>query len=63
MRYYTKYSAKYLVFPTTFRVMSRKIDYLWDNAVRSSSRYMLGQIRVVGGVFHNFCVWISVVYV
>ena len=60
MRYYTKYSAKYLVFPTTFRVMSRKIDNLWDNAVRSSCRYMLGHIRVVGGNLHYFCVWISV---
>ena len=31
-RYYTKYSAKYLVFPATFRVICRKIDYLWDSA-------------------------------
>ena len=26
-----KYSAQYLVFPATFHVISRKIDYLWDS--------------------------------
>ena len=30
-RYYTKYSAKCLVFPATFYVISRKIFYLWDS--------------------------------
>ena len=29
--YCTKYSAQYLVFPATFRVISRKIDNLWDS--------------------------------
>ena len=39
-RYHTKYSAKYLVFPPTFRAISRKIDYLWDSVrCRSYSRY------------------------
>ena len=28
-----KYSAKYLVFPATFLVISRKIDYLWDTVL------------------------------
>ena len=28
---YTKYSAKYFVFPATFRVIFRKIDYVWDS--------------------------------
>ena len=30
--YYTNYSAQYLVFPATFGVISRKIDYLSDSA-------------------------------
>ena len=30
-RYCTKYFAKYLVFLATFRVISRKNDYLWDS--------------------------------
>ena len=29
-----KYSVQYLVFPATFQVISRKIDYLWDSAPR-----------------------------
>ena len=28
-----KYSALYLVFTGTFRVISRKIDYLWDSVL------------------------------
>ena len=31
MRYYMKYSALYLVFPATFHVISRKINYPWDS--------------------------------
>ena len=30
-RYCMKYSAWYHVFPATFHVLSRKIDFLWDS--------------------------------
>ena len=30
-RYYTKYSALYLVFAATFHVISRKNDNFWDS--------------------------------
>ena len=29
--YYMNYSAKYQVFPATFHVISRKVDYLCDS--------------------------------
>ena len=32
-RYYLKYSAQYHVFPATFHVKSRKIDFLWDSVL------------------------------
>ena len=32
-KYCKKYSAYYLVFPATFRVISLKIDYLWDSVL------------------------------
>ena len=31
IQYYMKYSVKYHVFPDTFQVISRKVDYLWDS--------------------------------
>ena len=41
-----KYSAQYLVFPTTFHVMQRKIDYLWNRllAITYLPRGMLAAI-------------------
>ena len=32
--YYTIYSAQYLVFLATFRVISQKIDYFWDSVLQ-----------------------------
>ena len=41
-RYCMKYSAWYHVFPATFHVLSRKIDFLWD-----SEHYPFPEVHVV----------------
>ena len=35
------YSAYYHVFPTTFHVISRKVDYLWDCDIFDSSSLLI----------------------
>ena len=36
---YMNYSAEYHVFPATFHVISRKVDYLWDSVWDSELPY------------------------
>ena len=49
----TTYSAKYHVFPDTFHVISRKVDYLWDSVdiPAVNSVYMISLLVVPGAEF------------
>ena len=56
--YHMKYSAEYHVFPASFQVISRKVDYLWDS-VFSAFCIFCKKLTTSASVFWYFSQYLS----
>ena len=59
MLQYMKYSLSITVFPATFQVISRKVNYIWDSAApqQASGQNVLNEFKIATREKDCFKLW------